>query len=66
MIKTIRNLSKNIDGASAAEYALIVAILGGLVAAGATAFGGSLNSSMSDAGVAIAGRTTSAATVINP
>jgi Flp pilus assembly pilin Flp len=38
MIKLIKNSS----GASAAEYARIVGVMGGAVVAGATAFGGSL------------------------
>ena len=42
MIKLIRNLKNNTSGASAAEYALIVAILGGFVVAGANLFGTSL------------------------
>lgn len=53
MIKTIRNLAKNTNGASAAEYALIVAVLGGLVVAGATAFGGGLNTAMDNNGKAV-------------
>jgi pilus assembly protein Flp/PilA len=54
------------SGASAAEYALIVAVMGGLVVAGALAFGGSLNTAMSDTGAAVAGRATAGSTQINP
>ncbi len=55
MMKLIAKLAKNTDGASAAEYALIVAVLGGLVVAGATAFGGALNTSMAKNGNALNG-----------
>lgn len=53
MIKLVTKLAKNTNGASAAEYALIVAVLGGLVVAGATAFGGSLNTAMTKNGTAL-------------
>ncbi len=62
MIKLIRNLKKNTSGASAAEYALIVAVLGGLVVAGATAFGGSLQTGLTTSGNFI----TSTASANNP
>lgn len=52
MLKTFAKLIKSTNGASAAEYALIVAVLGGLVVAGATAFGGSLNTAMKNNGTA--------------
>lgn len=57
MLKLIRNLKKNTSGASAAEYALIVAVLGGFVIAGATAFGGGLRDGMGSSGTAIAAET---------
>lgn len=57
MLKLIRNLKKNTSGASAAEYALIVAVLGGFVVAGATAFGGGLGTAMDQSGDAIAAET---------
>jgi len=46
----VRNLKKSNSGASAAEYALIVAVLGGLVVAGATYFGNTLQTSMETSG----------------
>lgn len=46
MMKLLRKIKTNTSGASAAEYALIVAVMGGLVVAGAVAFGTSLNTSM--------------------
>jgi pilus assembly protein Flp/PilA len=53
MMKLLRSIKTNNSGASAAEYALIVAVMGGLVVAGALAFGGSLNTSMSSNGTAL-------------
>ncbi len=53
MMKLVRNLKKNTSGASAAEYALIVAVLGGLVVAGAQYFGAGLRDGMQDSGNAI-------------
>lgn len=55
MMKILKNLKLNKSGASAAEYALIVAVLGGLVVTGANAFGGSLNTSLDKAGDALEG-----------
>ncbi len=66
MIKLLRSLKTSKSGASAAEYALIVAVMGGLVVAGALAFGGSLNTAMSNTGAAVAGRATTGSTQINP
>jgi pilus assembly protein Flp/PilA len=42
MMKLLRSLKSSKSGASAAEYALIVAVMGGLVVAGAIAFGNGL------------------------
>ena len=53
MMTLVRNLKKNTSGASAAEYALIVAVLGGLVVAGATYFGQGLRDGMKNSGDAI-------------
>ena len=53
MMKLVRNLKKNTSGASAAEYALIVAVLGGLVVAGATFFGRGLRDGMQASGQSI-------------
>ncbi len=53
MMKILNALKGNKSGASAAEYALIVAVLGGFVVLGATAFGGSLQSAMTQTGTAL-------------
>ena len=53
MIKLFRGIKIDKSGASAAEYALIVAILGGLVVGGAAAFGGSLKTALSNTGAAV-------------
>jgi pilus assembly protein Flp/PilA len=53
MMNLVRNLKKNTSGASAAEYALIVAVLGGLVVAGATYFGTNLRDGMENSGKSI-------------
>jgi len=65
MMNLVRNLKNNTSGASAAEYALIVAVLGGLVVAGASAFGGKLTESLQDSGndIATAHTTVTAPTV---
>ncbi len=55
MMKLLRNLKTDESGASAAEYALIVAVLGGFVVAGALAFGGSLETAMTNTGTALEG-----------
>ena len=53
MMKLIRGIKKDQSGASAAEYALIVAIIGGAIVIGATAFGGSLSTAFSNTGSAV-------------
>ncbi len=63
MMKLLRNLKKDESGASAAEYALIVAVLGGFVVAGALAFGGSLSGAMTNTGLALEGEAVSDFTV---
>ena len=50
MMNILNKLKGNKSGASAAEYALIVAVLGGFVVAGSVAFGGSLKTAMSASG----------------
>ncbi|WP_156256141.1 Flp family type IVb pilin [Sandarakinorhabdus oryzae] len=50
MMKILNALKGNKSGASAAEYALIVAVLGGFVVAGATLFGGSLQTALGTTG----------------
>lgn len=57
MMKILKNLKLNKSGASAAEYALIVAVLGGLVVTGATSFGDELNGVLTDAGTAMKAET---------
>jgi pilus assembly protein Flp/PilA len=42
MMKILKALKSNKSGASAAEYALILAVLGGITLAGAQAVGGGL------------------------
>jgi pilus assembly protein Flp/PilA len=58
MMKLLRAIKVDTSGASAAEYALIVAVMGGLVVAGALAFGGSLKTSMSSNGTALTEQST--------
>jgi pilus assembly protein Flp/PilA len=65
MMKLLRSLKTSKSGASAAEYALIVAVMGGLVVAGALAFGGSLNTTLDTTGAALEGNATKNATKIN-
>lgn len=55
MMKILNNLKKSKSGASAAEYALIVAVLGGFVVGGASLFGQSLTDGMSNTGKALEG-----------
>jgi len=64
MKKLLRNLKTNVSGASAAEYALIVAVLGGFVVVGANAFGGSLSTGMTTVGTAVNTRSGTDATRI--
>ena len=65
MMTLVRNLTKNTSGASAAEYALIVAVLGGLVVAGATYFGQGLRDGMQNSGAAIKASSPSTAITAN-
>jgi pilus assembly protein Flp/PilA len=48
-MKTFINMLKDEAGASAAEYALILAIVGGAIALAALALGGAVSSSMNRA-----------------
>ena len=50
MINLLRSLKASKSGASAAEYALILAVMGGFVVAGTLAFGTSLKSSLTASG----------------
>lgn len=60
MMKILNALKGNKSGASAAEYALIVAVLGGFVVLGATAFGGSLRDAMTTTGTDLTSKADSA------
>ncbi len=53
IIKLLKSIKTDENGASAAEYALIVAVLGAAVVAGALAFGGSLTTAMTNTGTAV-------------
>ena len=60
-MKTFINMLRDESGASAAEYALILAIVGATIAVAAVALGGSISGAMSRAGNCInAGSTASA------
>ena len=50
MIKNIRNLKNDVGGASAAEYALIIALVGVAIIAGATTLGGAINNKLAVTG----------------
>jgi pilus assembly protein Flp/PilA len=54
-------LLKDQSGASAAEYALILAIIGAGIAVAAFALGGSISNAMSDAGSCLDAQPTSTA-----
>ena len=49
MVKIIRLLKSNKTGASAAEYALILAVLGAVIIAGLTLLGNGINSAFTKA-----------------
>jgi pilus assembly protein Flp/PilA len=53
-MKTFINMLRDDSGASAAEYALILAIIGGAIALAAVALGGAINGSMTKAKTCIA------------
>lgn len=53
-MKTFINMLKDEAGASAAEYALILAIVGGAIALAAVALGGTISSAMNKASDCIA------------
>jgi pilus assembly protein Flp/PilA len=62
-MKTFINMLRNDSGASAAEYALILAIIGGAIALAAVALGGAISSSMNKAKTCIAAGSTATASV---
>lgn len=47
MIKLIKNFKNSTDGASAAEYALIIALVGVAIVAGASLLGSNINDRLS-------------------
>ncbi|HEY0648172.1 Flp family type IVb pilin [Phenylobacterium sp.] len=53
----IASFLRDESGASAAEYVLILAIIGGGIVAAATAFGGSISTALGNAGSALEGLT---------
>lgn len=53
MQKMITKFLKEESGATAAEYALLVAVLGSLIAAAAKSLGGSINTGFTAAGTCI-------------
>ena len=55
MVKLFRSMRACKAGASAAEYALIVAVLGTFVVAGTIAFGNSLQTALTKSGTALNG-----------
>ena len=50
MTKFFKLVANSKSGASAAEYALIVAVMGGLVVAGVTLLGGSFKTALTTSG----------------
>lgn len=53
-MKTVRNFLRDDSGASAAEYALILAIIGAAIAIAAIALGGAIGTAMNEAKTCIA------------
>ena len=53
MQKMITKFLKEESGATAAEYALLVAVLGSLIAAAAKTLGGNINTGFTNAGTCI-------------
>jgi len=59
-MKTFINMLRDDSGASAAEYALILAIIGGAIAIAALALGGAISGAMNKATSCISGGTSTA------
>jgi len=59
-MKTFINMLRDDSGASAAEYALILAIIGGAIAIAALALGGAISGAMNKATSCIKGGTSAA------
>ena len=62
-MKTFINMLRDDSGASAAEYALILAIIGGAIALAAVALGGAISASMNKAKTCIAAGSTATSAV---
>jgi pilus assembly protein Flp/PilA len=62
-MKTFIRMLNDQSGASAAEYALILAIIGGAIALAAVALGGAINGAMNKAKTCIAAGSTATAGV---
>jgi pilus assembly protein Flp/PilA len=62
-MKTLINMLRDDSGASAAEYALILAIIGGAIALAAVALGGAINGAMTKAKTCIEAGSTATAGV---
>jgi pilus assembly protein Flp/PilA len=62
-MKTFINLLKDQSGASAAEYALILAIVGGAIAIAAVTLGKTISNSMNKASNCIAAGSTATSTI---
>jgi len=60
MVKFVSSFLKDDSGASAAEYALILAIVGSAIAAAAVGLGGAISNSMNSASNCIKTHTTAA------
>jgi pilus assembly protein Flp/PilA len=56
MINFVRNFARNDNGASAAEYALILAIVGTGIAAAAVTLGTNISGAMTTAGTCISSK----------
>ena len=62
-MKTFTNMMLDQSGAAAAEYALILAIIGGSIAVAAVALGGAISNSMTKAKTCIAAGSNATAAV---
>jgi pilus assembly protein Flp/PilA len=59
MVKFVKSFVMDESGASAAEYALILAVIGSVIVVGALALGNAIGTAMTDAGTCITTPTTS-------
>jgi len=58
MMKLLNSLKTSKSGASAAEYALIVAVLGGIVVAASITLGGGITTAMGESAAVLEGAST--------